>query len=198
MKSGNGNVVDFKAGSSESKTRMLERLFEEHSCALRRFLCVRLGVGQDLGDVVQEVYARLARLDGLQNKLDLNDSRKCRAFIFTAANNLVVDMERSRAVRQKYLDKERSRASVDDPPPGHSPELTALALQELELVKRVVVNMKSAWRKAFILNRFKYRTFPQIAVEMGVSPRTVEKYVKKAVIELRNAFVEISEAGKDG
>lgn len=183
------NIVRLADKRRESKEQVLERLFREHGSALRGFLRVSLQVGSEMEDIVQEVFAKLAKLDDLQERLPEGKSSN-RAFLFTMANNLVVDMERRKRVRRQYA-MEQSSDAVEQSRPDDSPEAITLAEQELAVVKEVLKQMRPCWREAFILNRFRYRSYSQIAIDMNISVKTVEKYIKKALMQIRKAVLEI-------
>lgn len=183
------NIVRLADKRRESKEQVLERLFREHGSALRGFLRVSLQVGSEMEDIVQEVFAKLAKLDDLQERLPEGKSSN-RAFLFTMANNLVVDMERRKRVRRQYA-MEQSSDAVEQSRPDDSPEAITLAEQELAVVKDVLKQMRPCWREAFILNRFRYRSYSQIAIDMNISVKTVEKYIKKALMQIRKAVLEI-------
>ena len=184
-----GDVVELADHRSESKRQLLEHLFSEHGAALRGFLHGVMGSSQELDDVVQDVFARLAREDDLVARLP-SDRNKWRSYLVAMANNLVVDMARYQQVRRKYLHKERCQLTDTDRVEMASPEAIALNRQELERVKDVILGLRPRWRQAFILSRFKHQSYPQIAEQMGVSVKQIEKYMKQALIRVRAAAVD--------
>ncbi|MCV6627270.1 MAG: sigma-70 family RNA polymerase sigma factor, partial [Cellvibrionaceae bacterium] len=133
-----------------------------------------MGSSHELEDVVQDVFAKLAKEENLIARLPA-DRSKWRSYLVAMANNLVVDMARYKQVRRKYLDKERHQITEADRVEEASPERIALSRQELERVKAVILELRPRWRQAFILNRFKHQSYPQIAQQMGVSVKQIEK-----------------------
>ena len=183
-------VVNLRGRPQETRRQVLERLFREHGSALRAFLTVRMGGSADLEDVVQEVFVRLSRMDNLQERLPAgNDSN--RSFIFAVANNLVLDLERSRQVRRRYVEAEQVHAGEDDAVYDATPESVALAGQELEQIKELIMNLKPAWRTAFVLSRFRHKSYREVAAEMGVSVKQVEWFMKCALARLQKAAADI-------
>ncbi len=190
------NVVDLSGRPRETREQVLERLFNEHRDALCAFLWVRLGVDQEVDDIVQDVFARLADLDDLPERLPPGNHSN-RAFIFTIANNHVLNLEKHRQVRRRYVEQQTSAHNAgSDGLVEVSPEVVALAEQELERVKQVILKLRPNWRDAFILNRFKHWSYRDIAVVMGVSVKQVEKYMKHALVHVRRAALENSGAGE--
>ncbi|MCV6606510.1 MAG: RNA polymerase sigma factor, partial [Porticoccaceae bacterium] len=156
------NVVDFERRQQESREQLLERLFSEHGPALQSFLYARTGAN-DSEDVVQEVFVRLARLKGLRTKLNQSPARN-RAYLFTMANNLVVDQERRNRLQRNYSEQYDGADLACEA----TPESAVAVEQDLSLLKKVITQMRPAWRQAFVLSRFKHMSYTQIATHMGV------------------------------
>lgn len=186
-KSRKTNVVVLDRKRRESSKQMLDQLYSEHGAALRAFLRMRMGPGEDYEDLVQEVFARLADMADLNSRLPPGDERN-RAFIFTVANNLMVDIKRRQAVRHKYL-QEQTWMSAEYGQGGVSTETVALAREELERLKSVIMALRPKWRDSFILTRFMHKSYSDAAKEMGVSVRQIRRYVTKALVEIRKAGI---------
>lgn len=175
------NVIDLNS-RRQSKEQILERLFKEHGSALRAFLAGRTRNQAEADDLLQEVFVRLARIDNLVERLE-GKRGNVRSFIYTTANNLAMDVERRKAVRRHYQDTESSR--VGELTYEITPEVVVTATQELEVIKRAILALPANWRKAFTMSRFKHMSYKQIADEMGLSVKVIEKYINRALIELR-------------
>lgn len=175
----------------ETREQVLERLFREHSSALRGFLSVRMGVRQDeLEDLVQDVFARLARMEDLLEKFP-RENHQSRTYLFAIANNLAIDMERRKGVRRRYRVQEEQQAKSDEAPVSRSPEIEVLARQELGLVTEVLLGLKPEWRQAFILHRIMQKSHREVSQEMGISLRATERYIGKAIVSIKDALLEI-------
>lgn len=170
-----------KTLSKNNASEVLEQLYQRHGQALRCYLLGRAREAVDLDDVVQEVFSRLARNEDTWRRLE--DHRKDRAYIFQAANNLMVDLERRGAVRRAYVEK--NAGAANEAVYDLSPEAQSIARQELARLRDAIMNLKPTWRKAFTMSRFEYRNYRDIAMEMGVSVKQVEKYIANALKVLR-------------
>ena len=170
----------------ETRQQALDRLYEEHAGALRRFITTRAG-SFDVEDIVQEVYVRLARMDAVPEKLPPG-RRSTRAFLLTVANRLVIDRERHRGVRREHDERLRLVQDQDDPG-APSPESIVLARDDLDAVAAAIEDMKPQWRRAFVLNRFSHMSYREVAKAMNVSTKTVEKYIGKALLHLHTALL---------
>lgn len=181
MTKNSNNVIDFNGRRYETSDQVLERLFNEHGQPLRNFVRRRLGRAEEVEDVVQDVFARLAQMGQLQDKV-YGDGRN---YLFTIANNLIVDRERRQALQRNFTDEQHHRAEgmVQEV----TPEKIVGAERELDAIKQVIMALKPHWRRAFILNRFHYMTYRQVAEQMGITVKQVESYIAQALARLRDA-----------
>lgn len=175
------NIVEFSSRKPRRK-QLLERMYQEHGQVLRAFLLARIGDSPDVDDVMQEVFLKLARIEGMDEKLS-RESRQNRSFILTIANNLLVDLSRHNAIRRRYQQSEQSAG--EDKRNEVNPEVIAGDRERLEQVERAILSLPPVWRKAFVLSRFKHMSYKQIAEEMGVSSRSIEKYIGHALVKIR-------------
>ena len=184
-------IVNLSGRQPETQEQVLERLFGEHGGALRGFLQMRFDVGQEIEDVVQEVFMRLARLDNLADRLPVGGTSN-RSFIFAVANNLVVDMERRKVHQRRFAESEQSQKLEEDDHCLASPESIALAHDEIAQLKKVILGLKPTWRNAFILTRIKCLSYKDAARQMNVTIKQVERFLKSALIQIRKAANDVS------
>lgn len=186
------NVISIRK-QPKSRKLLLERLFSKHRECLRTFLRYRTRGVEDVDDIAQEVFVRLARMPDLEERLP-SEGRDNKAFILTVANNLVVDLERRKAIRRENL-----LESLDGSPAFESyeisPEVMVSGMQELSVVEKAILELPVKWRTAFVLSRFKYMSYKEIADRMGVTTRTVENYMSNALEKMRG---EVSRATGEG
>lgn len=186
------SVVDRTAHQTDSNRENLEQLYRDHGEALRCFLYGRVYSDADIDDIVQDVFMRLARRDDLEERTQ-EGFKKNRAYIFTMANNLVVDMERGRQVRQKYQAAKYQQAEgrVDE----LAPEIVAVAQEHMGLVKEAIKALKPEWRTALILSRFKHMSHKEIASVMDITHRQAEGFISKAVLALHDMVKQMYQRG---
>ena len=180
------NIVDFKP-RQESQSQLLERLFAEHGKALRTFLLGRTGGSPEVDDIVQDVFIRLSRMEGLRDKLV--GARASRAYIFTAASRLLVDRSRRNKVHREYLETEKNLAG--DPKDDASPEVMAEQHELLKEIEKAIAKMPIKWQKAFVLSRFEYMSHKEISEIMGLSVKSVQRYISSALGEIRKAASKV-------
>lgn len=183
-------VIEFPSKPPDVRCRDLERLYADHGAALRSFLGVRMGVGGDVEDVVQDVFTKLAQMEDLRERLPASD-RSVRAYIFQMANNHLLNLYRHKAVRKRHAEQERKEM---DEMAECGPERIVLAQRELDVIRETIQRLPLPCRQAFILNRFKQKTYVEVARHMGVTIKQVEKYMEKALIAVRRTVKRLRES----
>lgn len=162
---------------AQARSRNVAGLFHQHNQALLRFLRARLDSDQEAREVAQEAYVRLLQLDRTGAVSFL------RSYLFRVATNLAVDRLR-----------ERTRQGVHTSEPAElfeilethiEPERSAIANQQLALLKQALSELPMKQRQALILHRYHDQTQKEIAEELGTSERTVRSYLVQAMLYCR-------------
>jgi RNA polymerase sigma-70 factor (ECF subfamily) len=154
----------------------LAGLYQAHASELRAFARHRLGC-QEADDVVQDTYLHLL-LRGTAATLD-----QPRPYLFRIAANLTVDIVRKTKVRLRYTEQEPEFACTAGPPP--CPEAAAARVTELRRLESCLAELPRLWREAFLLCQLEELSRAEIAERLGVSIRTIDRYVAKALAHLR-------------
>ncbi len=143
----------------------LESLYRNHFAWLRRALRYRLGSAAiEIDDVIQDTYLRVARYS------DEDAGLRPKALLLRIALNLAKDQFRRNA-RMPANDFDR----VD--------EIAIEGDQEYLLaLKQTILNLPPDLRSIFLLSRYTAMTNAQIAKQLGVSIKTVEYRMRKAIL----------------
>ncbi len=179
-------VIDLSSRRQQQQTT-LEGLFSQYQTSLRTFMRLRLACPEDREDIVQELFYRLARVEGLEEKL--NEHENPRAYLFSIANNLVTDYNRRQAVRQPW--EHAHGEGTGEPVRGASPEDIVSSHQQMDQIKAVMKTLTPQCRAALVLKRFHQMTYQEVSAAMGISPSRVEKYIIRAM----KALAEIRQGG---
>ncbi len=171
---------DTSADSAAQRTARLTRLFEEHNATLIQLLRVRLRSDQEARDVAQEAYLRLLQLD------HLGDVEYLRAYLFRIALNIATDRLRSQAMRAAAHRDPVLARSIDE----LSPETALAAVESLHAVQRALNSLPARERYAFLLHRVADLHVDKVARQLGVSRRSVQGYVVKALLRCQAAVAE--------
>lgn len=163
--------------------------FIEHSSFMKKFLSRFLNCEQDIEDVVQEVYIRATQAEG-ERKKQGKAIEQPKAFLFTIAKNLAVN-ELNRKVRQthQYIDD-----CVHDLPEQASDSLETEYDAEISLGAycEAVAALPEKCRKAYLLRKVHGLSHKEIALQLGISISSVEKYLKIGIVSCRAALKQDS------
>jgi RNA polymerase sigma factor (sigma-70 family) len=144
-----------------------------HEAAVRAWLKRWMGRDQDVDDVVQETYCRLAAMD------DVTHVGNGRAYLFQTARNIVLEQaRRSKIVRIDNLTDAGASSIVDEAP---SVDRVVSGARELQRVERLIEGLPEKCRKVFILRRVHGVTQREIARMLGVSEAAVEKQASRGL-----------------
>lgn len=141
-------------------------LYRRYSRWLRAALTRRFGV-EAAEDLVQETYARLSRYPSGRV------FEHPRALLLRIATNLVRDEVRKRK-GAKFVPLNPDRQAEWDRP-AHADQFEGL------LLKQLVISLPKLYRDVFILSRFVGLSNDEIAQRLGLSVKTVEWRMSKAI-----------------
>ena len=170
------------ASPKEPSDKGLEALYRKYSQALHRFLARYHVQRDDVPDIVQETYCRVL------NSGELERIRHPRAFLLRVARNVALNAAKHRRTAGDYDAMDVSDVELEDEQP--SPYRHLKAEQELRIVRAALGELSPKCREVFVLNRFEYRTYGEIAQELGLSVSMIEKYVSQALAHLRKRLAE--------
>ncbi len=163
----------------------LEGLLGAHRAELLRFLAVRSGDASEAEDLLQELWmkVRAASPGPVANG---------RAYLFRAANNLVLDRVRARHRQmrrdRKWLEHAAPGDVADRPDPAPDADDLLLAEEELAIVRDAVDALPAGAARALMLYRFEGHSQAEVARIMGISLSGVEKHLALAMRKLRETL----------
>ncbi|MGC1305443.1 MAG: sigma-70 family RNA polymerase sigma factor [Caulobacteraceae bacterium] len=152
----------------------LDGLFRAQGPALLRFFTRRTPKSEDAADLLQEAFARFARLSA---PLRLDNPE---AYLQRIAVNLLTDTRRLPHNRAQHIDVD----SLDLADPYPTAERQLEARQMLARLDACLARLRPRTRQAFLLHRVEGLSYAEIATRMGVSISAVEKHMMKAIAHL--------------
>ena len=151
----------------------VQALYSEHHGWLKNWLRSKLGNAADAADLAQDTFLRLL---GKGDSLELHTPR---AFLCTVARGLVIDHWRREELERAYLEALAQVPEATAP----SPEERELILEVLERIALMLDRLKPKARTAFLLAQCEGLTHKEVAAQMGISLRSVERYVADALYQ---------------
>jgi RNA polymerase sigma-70 factor (ECF subfamily) len=136
---------------------------------IRTYLIAKCGNAELAEDLTQEAFVRLWNN---QHKVEIE---KAKSFLFTVGNNLFLDHLRHHKVKNNY--KNSFSIQQDNNDPQFLIEMDEFK-QKLEYT---IQSMPQGAREVFLLNRIEKLTYAQIADNLGLSVKAIEKRMQKAL-----------------
>lgn len=145
-------------------------LYAVHGGWLRDWLRRHTRCPQRAADLAQDTFCRL-----LERHPVLPDDAK--RYLVTVARRLLIDDIRAREVERAYLDVLGDQFGTAD---HLTPERIAEAVQLLDGILRLLDALPAMTRQAFLLRRLEGMSHADIAMALGLSDRTVKRYIAAA------------------
>lgn len=148
--------------------------FLRYQTELLQFLTYKVSCAETAADLIQETYLRIAGLPGDRDIVIVNK----RAFVFRIADNLALDHLR-RTARLDRCDGGQVNEEIACKQP--EPDKVLAGQQQMELFEKFIYELPPQCRTVFLLCRVEGKSYAEVAGELGISPRTVESHMYKAL-----------------
>ncbi len=153
--------------------KVFERVYNKYSQDLFNFLYYKYGSQINPNDVAQDAFIKL--WDNCK-KVSLS---KAKSFLFTVANNLMLNELKHQKVVLKYQ-KEKPKHYTNE-----SPEFILEKQQFLQRYQKALENLNEEQRIAFLLNKVEGKKHSEIAELLGVTQKVVEYRIYSAFNTLK-------------
>lgn len=180
-------LIEQVRASDEDAFRIL---FEKYQPILFRFVLQSLHDAETAHDLVQETFLRLwNHRASIQSKLPLL------SYLFRICRNLVRDHARHHAVKIR-LEMEIPRAS---PSVGDNPEESLqLSILEEKLSEVVRTKLPTRCQEIFLLSRMEGMSYMEISAHLGISVKTVENQITRALKIIRRHLLRYVQSPNRG
>lgn len=147
---------------------VFEPIYNRHANDLHDFLYYKYGAQYNPKDKVQDAFIKL--WDNCKKvKLD-----KAKSFLYTVANNLMLnDIKHQKVVLKYHLEKPKNYSN-------ETPEFILEKEQFLQRYQNVLENLTEEQRVAFLLNKVEGKKHSEIAELIGVTQKVVEYRIYSA------------------
>ena len=163
----------------EGGERALKELFERYYTPLTVFSAKLIGDADMASDVVQNTFIALYEREGGETIGNV------RSFLFNSVRNASLNVVKHEKVKRQYADITMATESeLSDQQADH-------LVEETEARRRMAEAMASLppqCRKIFEMSRLEGKSNQEIADETGLTKRTVETQISKALKTLRKLF----------
>jgi RNA polymerase sigma factor (sigma-70 family) len=152
----------------------VEGWFLKHSRELGQFLRRYVHTQHDIEDCMQETFLRVWRQEQQGTLAD-----EARGYLFTTALNIARDRHRRNQVRCAGAHDALSDEMIDEN--GLSAEAAAHWRQGLRQLETALEGLRPSTRAVFLLYHVECLTYPEIARRQGVTTRTIEREMARAL-----------------
>ncbi|MDP4184139.1 MAG: RNA polymerase sigma-70 factor [Bacteroidota bacterium] len=156
--------------------KVITEIFAQYHAKIFRFSVAYLKDEHDAYDVVQEVFVKL-----WETRYSLKRDTNFEALLFTIAKNTVLSRFRKRLTEQKYLDYLAQSADTHTQDTEEQTDYTFLKQKYEQLIETLPTKRK----EIFILSREKGLSNKEIAQMKGITEKTVEDHMTKALAFLK-------------
>lgn len=152
--------------------KLVAQLFLRYGKQLQNYLTGRIG-SHEVEDIAQKTYLQLLQHP---NPQEINNPQ---AYLFRTASNLAVDSMRRDHTRAKHTDREVDTDDISSSQPGI--ETVIDSRLKFNHFLSALEELPELCRHAFILNRLEGLGHAEIAEQLGISKKTVQRYILKAL-----------------
>ncbi|MDD0972992.1 sigma-70 family RNA polymerase sigma factor [Pseudomonas fontis] len=150
----------------------VQTLYLDHHAWLVDWLRKRLRHRDNAADLAHDTFVKI-----LGKPQRLSEVRQPRAWLSTVANGLLIDRVRRQRVERAYLEAISHIPEALVPPP----ETQLMLMETLARIDQLLDGLAPKVRAAFLLSRLEGLGHKEIAMRLGVSLRSVEKYMVSAI-----------------
>ncbi len=156
------------------KEEIYKSLYFEHGTYLRNFLYYKSGDMNLAEDLAQDAYIKL-----WENCKKVS-IEKAKSYLFTVANNLFLNkVSRKKVALQFANTKPNSDVDVSDP------HYIMQANEFKQRLEKAIAELPENQRVVFLMNRIDKKKYREIAEELSISVKAVEKRMHGALASLR-------------
>ena len=175
-------IEQLKAGSREA----FRLLFDAYAPKIHAFALSYLKNESDAEELLQELFLKLWEMRG-----DLDSSKNIKSFLFKICINLIYDLIRRKNIEQAYL----NFAGKNDQTNSDSTWYEVIYNDMLTNLNQLVAGMPDQRQRIFKLSKEEGLSNEEIALQLGLSKRTVENQLYRAVSFLKERLGQSSLPG---
>lgn len=156
-----------------SSTDDVAKLYVEHHPWLLGWLRRKLGGADHAADLAHDTFARILGVQARQHQFALKEPR---AYLTTVARRLLINHVQRQKLERAWIDA----LALLPEPQMPSPERQLLVLETLQQLDAMLDSLPSKVREAFLLAQLDGLTYVQVGARLGVTERTVKRYMAQA------------------
>jgi RNA polymerase sigma-70 factor (ECF subfamily) len=174
-------------GQAARRREFIAALFVRHRRSLLWYLTRLIPNRADAEEIAQEAFLRLLAVPHLEP-----DASRVRNYLFATATNLARDNYRRRTARADaaHVPLDDLQLEADDP----QPERLVDAERGRRIVDAALRDLQPRPRRAFLLYLQEELTYERIALDLGVSKKTIERDIALGIALCQSRLARWAEA----
>ena len=168
-------IIGIKKGNPEA----FRKMYDQFGKRLYAFCFSYCRSAEFSEEAVQEVFIKV-----WENRHKIDEKRSFQSYLFTIAKNQVVDKLRKNSVEQLH----QKEAAYRKPLTCNNAENEIIYADYQRVVGQAIQFLPAKCRAIFQLSRIHHKTYAEIADIKGISQKTVEVQISKALKLMRNYF----------
>lgn len=168
-----------KGKNQESEQEAFQKLFDTYYDSIKNYLFYKCGNIEQAEDLTQEAFMII------WDKRYSLKPEKAKSFLYTIATNLFLNQVKHQKVVLKFQRQPFSSTSHE------SPQFLMEETEFHQQLENAISRLPEKVRVVFLMNRIDKLTYREIAERLGLSEKTIEKRMTKALRELRKVNEKI-------
>lgn len=162
-------------GVRENDNISFEKLFVIYRVKLFNFSYKQLRSREDAEEIVQDAFVKI-----WENRATLNEELSFNSYLFTIAKNLIINKVRKKAAEPAVFDTVGEYSAQDN---GTQNDI--IYRDFTVIAERAIQNLPAQRQLVYNLSRKDGLTYDEIGCQLGISSRTVEAHLRKALKSIR-------------
>lgn len=160
-------------------SKTFETLYHKYSKGLRRFIFFKTQDIDKTEDILQDTFIKL-----WDNCSKVN-YEKVKSYLYSVASNTFLNMVKHQKVVQKY------QKSISSQLTNESPEFIMLEKEFMDKLQRTIDALPDKQKEVFLLNRIEKKKYKEIAEQLDISVKAVEKRMHLALLVIREHIGDV-------
>jgi len=158
------------------KPKIFEAVFKTYAKDLKRFLFFKFRDLETAEDVMQDSFVKL-----WQNCADVSYD-KVKSYLFTIANNQFLNIKKHEKVIRKNNFRHVKHST------NESPEFLMIEAEYLDEIENAIASLSEKQREVFVMSKIEKKKYKEIADQLNISVKAVEKRMHNALIVMRKVM----------
>jgi len=150
-----------------------QEIFDTYFKPIRNFIYFKVGESAIAEDIAQDTFIKL-----WETRKAIN-MKTVKSYLYTIAGNLTINYLKRNQLKYKFHNQLSTRADKNNPE-------FILEMKEYEKVlNEVLASIPDGSREVFLMNRIEGMKYKEIAENLGLSVKAIEKRISKALEIIR-------------